>query len=123
MEEKFTYSYKAPTESERKEIMSIKRQYEQDKNSDKLERLRYLHSKVKNVSTVAALSLGIVGTLVLGGGMALVLELEQMVVGSVIGILGIIILSSAYPVYNLIFKKLKKKHSEEILKLSNELLG
>ena len=73
---KFEYTYSAPSEAERREIESIRRQYEEHPRSaeSKLERLRKLDAYVKNSATCVALILGVVGLLIFGLGMAMVLE-------------------------------------------------
>ncbi len=122
MMEKFEYTYVAPTEEERKEIDGIRRQYE-ERGSDKLERLRALHNKVKNLPTAVALILGVVGSLLFGLGMAMILEWSVYLWGIVIGAVGGVLMGIAYPVRAHLLKKGKEKHGEEILRLSKELLG
>lgn len=123
---KFEYKYSVPTERERREIESIKRQYiklDDDSESNKLMHLRRLHNSIVNTARLVALILGIAGTLIFGGGMALVMEFSQLAFGIVVAVIGIIPMALAYPVYKLIFKSKKKKYGDEILRLSNELLG
>ena len=123
---KFEYKYSVPTERERREIESIKRQYikqDDDSESNKLMHLRRLHNSIVNTARLVALILGIAGTLIFGGGMALVMEFSQLAFGTVVAVIGIIPMALAYPVYKLIFKSKKKKYGDEILRLSNELLG
>ena len=58
-QDKFEYTYSMPTEAERKEIASIRRQYEDaPKTTDgKLERVRKLDARVKNGATALSLDL------------------------------------------------------------------
>ena len=129
MEEKktgFEYTYSAPTEQERKEIESIRRQYQAQPVSDreeKLNRLRKLDSFVKNSATTVALILGVVGLLIFGLGMTMVLEWELYVWGVVVGAVGLTPIMIAYPVYNLILNKNKEKYGEQIIMLTEELLN
>lgn len=129
MEEKktgFEYTYSAPTEQERKEIESIRRQYQAQPVSDreeKLNRLRKLDSFVKNSATTVALILGVVGLLIFGLGMTMVLEWELYIWGVVVGAVGLTPLMIAYPVYNLMLNKNKEKYGEQILMLTEELLN
>ena len=123
-EEKFAYAYAAPTEKERREIASIRRQYYANEQSDgKMERLRALDKRVKDGANITALCLGIIGCLLFGGGMALILELENLWVGIPVSIVGMIPMLFAYPTYNAVLKRGKKKYGPEILRLSEELLG
>ena len=129
MEEKktgFEYTYSAPTEQERKEIESIRRQYQAQPVSDreeKLNRLRKLDSFVKNSATTVALILGVVGLLIFGLGMTMVLEWELYIWGVVVGAVGLTPIMIAYPVYNLMLNKNKEKYGEQIIMLTEELLN
>lgn len=123
-ETQFNYTYKAPTEQERREIESIKRQYEpQSNNESKLARLRKLNNYVNGMATSISLALGVVGLLVFGLGLAMVLEWKIITGGIIVAILGIPLIAVAYPVNNLVLNKNKKKYGKEILELSNELLN
>ncbi|MCD8308585.1 MAG: hypothetical protein LUD19_01925 [Clostridia bacterium] len=123
-EEKFNYSYSAPTENERKEIESIRRGYlPQEKSYSKLERLRRLDKKVKTPATAVAVILGVVGVLVFGLGLTVVLKWALYVWGSIVAALGVVLMVAAYPAFNLILKRNKAKYGQEIIELSKELLG
>lgn len=125
MNEKFNYTYSAPTEKEKREIEQIRRQYleKENKNDDKFIRLKRLNSIVKNGATIVALILGVIGVLIFGTGMSLVLEFEKLVLGIVVACIGVIPIAIAAPVYNVVFKHNKKKYGEEILRLSEQLLN
>ncbi len=121
--DKFQYTYSAPTEDERKEIESIRRQYaSSEQGEEKLARLRKLNARVKNTAMCAALSLGIVGLLLFGAGMSLTLAYGNYLVGILLSVFGILPMIAANPVYNAVLKRNKKKYGEEILRLSKELL-
>lgn len=123
-ENKFTYTYSAPTESEKREINSIRRQYEpQSEKELKLKRLRSLDSKVKNPPQIVALILGIIGLLIFGLGFALVLEWGYIVLGILAALVGLIPMIAAFPSYKYFYEKQKNKYSEEILSLTKELLN
>ena len=120
----FEYTYSAPTAQERKEIESIRNNYITNaKVTGKLARLRYLDNKVKNIPTCVALILGIIGTLIFGLGLSMVLEWELVWQGCLVAVIGAIPMIISYPIYKLITNKLKNKYSEEILKISDELLN
>ena len=57
--EKFRYTYSAPTEDERGEIERIRDAYRTDAGAEKLARLKKLDKRVKNSAVIAALTLGI----------------------------------------------------------------
>lgn len=124
MADKFEYNYNAPTQEERKEIDSILKDYlPTDNKNSKLERLRKLDFKVKNIPVILGISLGVIGTLIFGLGLTCVLEWHKMLLGIIIAIIGTIVIITAYPVFKLSHRTLKTKHAEEIIKLSNELLN
>ncbi|MGN1060870.1 MAG: hypothetical protein ACI4QN_03975 [Candidatus Coproplasma sp.] len=124
MEEKFNYTYSAPTEEERKEIESIRKSYlPQSENKSKLQRLIELDKKVKNSARIVALSFGIVGVLVFGLGMSMAMVWELYIWGAVVGLVGVALTAAAYPLMRFTYNKQKQKYSQEILRLSEELLN
>lgn len=125
MDDKFTYNYSAPTKEERREIQDIRRRYDTKENDSdsKLEKLRKLDRKVKNLPSIISLSLGICGTLIFGLGLTMVLEWQKLVFGIVVMLVGGILAAVANVVYNILFTKSKQKYGAEILKLSEELLS
>lgn len=121
---KFKYSYTAPSKDERREIEEIKRRYgEENREKGKMTRLRELDKKVKNPPTVVGLTLGIVGTLVFGLGLTFVLEWGNLPLGILLMLSGCLPIAVAYPAYNVTLSRGKKKYGDEILRLSEELLG
>ena len=120
----FNYTYKAPTEEERREIESIKRQYEEPKAEEgKLERLRKLNNYVNGQATALALVSGILGLLIFGLGLTMVLEWSLLIWGIVVMVVGVPPMAVAYPLYNKILKRNKERYGKEILRLSEELLS
>ncbi len=122
---KFEYTYTAPTERERKEVESLRRQYavQEPKVQSKVEKLRALDNKVKNPPQILAFSLGVIGTLIFGGGLSMILEASLYVWGTVIALLGMIPIALAYPLYKKYHTKLKDKYRKEILQLTDEILN
>ena len=124
MNNQFNFKYTAPSQEERKEIDSIRRQYApQEKTETKLERLRRLDGLVKNTAIIWSLVLGVVGTLVLGLGLTMILEWSIWLWGIVLMVIGSVPMAIAYPIYNKLLKKGKTKYGDEILRLSEELLN
>lgn len=121
--DKFDYTYKAINESQRKEVEYIKRQYQPDPQIDNFEKLRKLHNKVNGNAMVAGLVCGVVGILLFGGGLALVLEFAKIALGIVLCVLGVIPIALAYPLYKKVLARGKAKYGDEILALSEQLLG
>ncbi len=116
------YTYKAPTESERRRAESIVKEYIGKDSQNPYERLLLLDKKVKTPPIAVSLTLGIVGILIFGLGMAMCLEWSLFLWGAIVAAIGIVPLALAYPVYSLLLKRNKKKYGEQILKLGEELL-
>lgn len=119
----FEYTYSAPTETERKVIDNIRRQYvTEQKEKDAFTRLKELDGKVKNTAIVWSLIFGVVGTLIFGLGLTMILEWSVWLWGVVFMAIGAIPVALAYPVYNFFIARGKKKHGQEIVELSEKLL-
>ena len=121
----FEYTYSA---QQQQEVEAIRQKY-LPKEEDKMEQLRRLHAIPSQKAQAAALSAGVVGTLIMGTGMSLVMtEIGDLlgslaiVAGITVGIVGIVLAALAYPVYNRVLKKQRQKIAPEILRLSEELL-
>lgn len=128
--ETFNYTYSA---KEQEEIKAIRKKYiTEEKNEDKMTQLRRLDAEVTQKATVASLVLGIIGALVLGIGMSLIMTdigeiigligIPSMVVGIIFGVIGIILVCLAYPIYVHVSKKEREKIAPEIIRLAEELL-
>ena len=116
----FQYTYSAGNQEEIKQIRSKYLPREENK----LERLRKLDAGVTQKATMYSLIVGIIGMLILGGGMSLCLTAGEMwmFLGIPIGIIGMAILSFAYPIYNRIIKTERKRIAPEIIRLTDELM-
>ena len=122
--QEFEYTYKAPSEEEKREIASIRRQYEATLPSEeKLSKLRRINAFVNNFANAVYLVFGVVGLLVFGLGMSMILEWEIIVFGIIVSLVGLIPITLAYPIYNIALKYNRKKYKNEILRLSDELLN
>lgn len=85
----------------------------QDKADNVIASIDNLQNKKKNAGFVGALSTGIVGTLIFGGGMSLTMLLSgvgYLIGGIALGIVGAGVCALAYP----LFKKINKKQSAVI---------
>ncbi len=116
----FNYNYSA---KEQEEINKIRAKYV-SKEPDKMERLRRLDESVTKKGTICSLALGIVSVLIMGAGMSCCMVFAEawFVPGIIIGIVGIIGVSLAYPLYNSITEKERKKIAPEIIRLTDELM-
>ncbi len=121
---KFNYTYSAPTEKERKEVEDIRRRYlSSNDNTQKLERLRQLDAKVRNRAKIIGITIGVIGILIFGLGMSMALVWELFIWGSIVAGVGLLPMAFAYPLFNKVLELQKKKYKDEILTLSNELLN
>ena len=123
--EGFSFTYSA---EQQKEIETIRDKY-LPKEADKMEQLRKLHQVPTQKAQAASLAVGIIGTLIMGIGMSLAmtdigsaLGSLAMVIGIAIGIVGMVLVALAYPIYNRVLQKEREKIAPEILRLSDELL-
>ncbi|MBQ4051755.1 MAG: hypothetical protein IJD13_08995 [Oscillospiraceae bacterium] len=125
-QETFTYTYSA---GQQEEVQNIRKKY-LPPEEDKMDQLRKLHRSATRKAEVWALVLGIAGALIMGSGMSLVMTdiggtiglSEPMIPGIMTGIIGMISMALAYPVYNRVLKKERQRIAPEILRLSDELL-
>ena len=126
--ESFNYTYSA---KEQEEIKAIRKKYAvQEQTEDKMTQLRRLDAGVYSKATTAALVVGIIGALIMGMGMSLIMTeigaflgtALAMVVGIGLGVIGIILVCLAYPLYNRTLKKEREKIAPDILRLTDELM-
>lgn len=126
--EGFNYTYSA---KEQEEIKAIRKRYAASEEAeDKMTRLRRLDANVYSKASTAALAVGIVGALIMGIGMSLVMTdigavlgtVLAMIIGISIGVVGIVLVCLAYPIYNRTLKKEREKIAPEILRLTDELM-
>ena len=126
--EGFSFTYSA---QQQKEIEAIRDNY-LPKATDKMEQLRQLHAVPTQKAQAWAIVIGVIGALIMGIGMSLAMtDLGEMLgshrefamlIGVVIGIVGMVLVALAYPIYNRVLKKQRERIAPEILRLSDELL-
>ena len=126
----FQYTYSA---KEQAELKRIREKYTPTTEvEDKMVRLRRLDASVTQKAQAVALIFGVIGALILGTGMSLCMtDFAQilgshrdmaMVVGIPVGLVGGVLAALAYPMYNLIVKRERKKIAPEIIRLTDELM-
>jgi len=126
---RFDYSYSAPNNEEKRLIESIRRQYvddeadeDEDKNlKQKLAAIKNMHKKASGIPKLIAIIVGIFGTLVFGIGLTCALEWNCIVAAIIVGIIGMVIMICAYPLYQVLRRYGKKKYGGEIVRLSSEI--
>ena len=115
------------TNNEIKLVEKIKGQYTVNE-ATKTEQLKALDKKVKRGARAFSYVFGAVGSLVLGTGMCLAMGVigsgtPLMIAGIAIGVAGIALVSVTYPIYKKMLENSKKKHANEIIALSDEILN
>ena len=121
----FSFTYSA---SQQQEVEAIREKY-LPKEEDKMAQLRKLHAIPTQKAQAASLAVGIIGALIMGTGMSLAMtEIGAalgglaMLLGLGVGIVGMVLVALAYPVYNRVLKNERQRIAPEILRLSDELL-
>lgn len=111
-------------EKDRKEVERIKKGYIV-REATKIDELKALDKKVKLPAKIFGYVYGSIGSLILGTGMCLAMEIigNLMPLGIVIGLLGIAMVSTTYTIYKTIQNNRKIKYGAEIVSLSEELLN
>lgn len=126
----FSYSYSA---REQEEIKRIRKKYAEDSartDESSIERLRRLDASVTKKGTTVSLIVGTLGSILMGSGMSLVMtdlgallpEMLSLFIGIAVGIVGIVGVALAYPIYKAITKKERERIAPEVLRISEELL-
>lgn len=110
-------------------VQKIRTQYTEKQHTE-LDALKELDAKVKRPANVFAYTYGSVSAIVMGAGMSLVMTdigatiglASAMVPGIAIGVVGMGMALTTYPIYKNILNSRKKKYAPEILKLSEKVM-
>ncbi len=111
-------------------VQKIRTRY-MEKEFSQLDELKALDARVRRPANVFAYVFGSVAALVMGSGMSLVMTdvgtkvgvSDPMVPGIVIGIAGMLMAIMNYPMYKGILASRKKKYADQIMKLSDKIMG
>ena len=117
--ETFEFTYSA---TQQEEIEKIRNKY-LPKQESKMDQLIKLDKQAEVPGQIASIVAGVIGLLLLGVGMCCTMVWADtvFVIGIVVGVLGITVLSAAYPLYKKITRKQREKIAGQILALSEEL--
>lgn len=126
----FSYSYSA---REQEEIKKIRKKYAENSartDESSIERLRRLDASVTKKGTTVSLIVGTLGSILMGSGMSLVMtdlgallpEMLSLFIGIAVGVVGMVGVALAYPIYKAITKKERERIAPEVLRISEELL-
>ena len=106
--EGFSFTYSA---QQQKEIEEIRKKY-LPKEADKMQQLRKLHAVPTQKAQTWAIAVGVIGALIMGAGMSLAmtdigaaLGSLAMILGIAVGLVGMVLVALAYPLYNRVLKK------------------
>ena len=121
----FSYTYSA---KENQQMLNIRKKY-MPHEATPLDELKALDAKVNRPANVFAYTYGSVSTIIMGAGMSLVMTdigaviglTGAMIPGIVIGVVGMGMALSTYPIYKKILNNRKKKYAAQIMKLSEKI--
>ena len=112
-------------EKDKKYFEKILNSY-QEKETSKIDELRELDKKATKPAKVFAYVFGTIGSLILGFGMCIAMQVilaELMWLGILVGVIGILMVSANYFIYKKLLAKGKEKYAEQILSLSNAIIN
>lgn len=115
----FEYTYSA---KQQEEVEYIRKKY-LPPQEDKMATLRKLDKSAETPGTITSIIVGIIGTLIMGSGMSLAMVWPKLYIipGIILGVLGMIVLGLAYPLYKKITQMQREKIAPQILALTEEL--
>lgn len=109
----------------------IRTQYTEKEHTE-LDALRALDKKVKRPANLFAYIFGTLGALIFGSGLSLLLSdisvvigmgrVASTVVGILLGVVGLVPVCAAYPLYNKTLAKERARVAPEIIRLTDELI-
>ena len=110
-------------------VQKIRTQYTEKQHTE-LDELKALDAKVKKPANVFGYTYGSLGAIVMGAGMSLVMTeigamiglTASMVPGITIGIVGMGMALTTYPIYKKILNSRRKKFAPQIMELSEKLM-
>lgn len=111
-------------------VQKIRSQYTEKQHTE-LDELKALDAKVKKPANVFGYVYGSIGAIVMGAGMSLVMTdigdmlgmTHTMVPGILIGIVGMAMALTTYPIYKRILSARKKKFAGKIMELSDRVMN
>lgn len=109
-------------------VQKIRSQYAENEHTE-LDALKALDAKVKKPAKVFGCTYGSIGTIVMGSGMSLVMTdigamlgmTETLIPGIAVGIAGLAMVLTTYPIYKKILNSRKKKYAHQIMELSDRI--
>ena len=110
-------------------VEKIRSQYMEPEHTE-LDVLKALDAKVKRPANVFGYTYGSIGAIVMGAGMSLVMTdigakiglTATLVPGIAVGIVGLAMSCTTYPIYKKILNSRKKKYAHQIMELSERVM-
>ena len=110
-------------------VEKIRSQYTETQHTD-LDALKALDKKVKKPANVFGYVYGSIGTVIMGAGMSLVMTdistilgmTETLIPGIAVGLVGMVMALTTYPIYKKILNSRKKKYAHQIMELSDRIM-
>lgn len=93
------------------------------KEDDKLTQIKKLDAAVERKATIKAITVGVIGALIMGAGMSIIMEASAsfFVAGIVVGLIGMAVMAIAFPIHKRTLKKEREAVAAQILALSQEI--
>ena len=109
-------------------VEKIRSQYTEQEHTE-LDALKALDAKVKKPANVFGYTYGSLGTIVMGAGMSLVMTdigavlgmADTLLPGIVVGVVGLAMVLTTYPIHKKILNSRKKKYAHQIMELSDRI--
>ena len=125
-ENTFSYTYSA---KENEEVQRIRDRYTQTSRTD-MDELKELDAKVHRPANVFAYTYGSISAIIMGAGMSLVMTdigeilglSSVMIPGIAIGVVGLGLALTTYPIYKGMLNSRRKKFAPRILELSEKIM-
>ena len=110
-------------------VEKIRSQYTKAEHTE-LDALKALDAKVKKPANVFGYTYGSISAIVMGAGMSLVMTdigailgmTETLIPGIAVGIVGLAMSCTTYPIYKKILNSRKKKYAGKIMELSDRVM-
>lgn len=117
-DQSFSYTYSA---HQQEEIKNILEKYV-PKEESTIDKIHRLDKQAERPGMVMSLTIGIIGTLLLGVGMTCALEWTKFfILGIIAGVIGIALILSAFPIFKKITDKQREKVAPQIIELSEKI--
>ena len=111
-------------------VQKIRTQYTEKQHTE-LDALKALDAKAKRPANVFSYVYGCLSAVIMGSGMSLVMTdlgttlglPDAMIPGIIIGIIGLVMALTTYPIHKRMLTSRRKKYAAEILELSDRIMA